>query len=42
MEGGVRGGELRDGLPAQGEILRVNLDADRLVTGSVGGSVMAT
>ena len=42
LESGVEGGELRDGFPGRGEILRVNLDADRRITDSVGGSVMAT
>src|ERR1017187_5806555 len=37
LEGGVEGRELRDGFLGQGEVLRVNLDADRLVTDSIGG-----
>ena len=37
LEGGVQGRELRDGFFGQGEVLRVNFDADRLVTDSIGG-----
>ena len=37
LERGVQGRELRDGFLGHGEVLRVNLDAERLVTDSVGG-----
>ena len=37
LEGGVQGRELRNGFFDQGEVLRVNLDANGLVADSLGG-----